>query len=207
MMTVDDTFVNKFTLTLTELIKSVPVVVIRDLRSKILLMSEYDIGTIKVQFLLQKDDDNYILFVDVKSSSSYSLQRELASILCIEVACIHNVDLMTYLKAITLVCECLQIQCHNDLKPILEKYNIEDQSITISVGNNNSASLGKEISTHTPLCLDKDIHYIFHPEEWVGYELLEDYFIYAIVLKLQDETDDSSIKKYEIMVDESKHGI
>ena len=147
MMTVDDTFVNKFTLTLTELIKSVPVVVIQDLRSKIWLMSEYDIGTMKVQFLLQKDDDNYTLFVDVKSSSGYSLQRELASTLCIEVARIHNVDLMTYLKAVTPVCECLQIQCLNDLNPIFEKYNIEDQGNTISVGrmerwNNNFVGCG-----------------------------------------------------------------
>ena len=137
MMTVDDTFVNKFTLTLTELIKSVPVVVIQDLRSKICLMSEYDIGTMKVQFLLQKDDDNYTLFVDVESSSGYSLQRELASTLCIEVARIHNVDLTTYLEAVPPVCECLQIQCLNDLNPILEKYNIENQGITILVGWKN----------------------------------------------------------------------
>ena len=38
--------------------------------------------------------------------------------------------------------------------------------------------------------------------------LLEGYFIYAIVLKLlQDETDNTPTKKYEIMVDESEHGI
>ena len=208
MMTVDDTIINKFTLTLTELIKSVPVVVIQDLRSKIYLMSEYHIGTMKVQFLLQKDDDHYTLFVDVESSSGYSLQRELASTLCIEVARIHNVDLTTYLKAVTPVCECLQIQCRNDLNPILEKYNIEDQSITISVESDESASVGKEISTHTPFLLDKDIHYIFHHDEWVGYELSQGYFIYGIVLKLlHDETDDISTKKYEIMVDESEHGI
>ena len=134
MMTVDDLIINKFTLTLTELIKSVPVVVIQDLKSKILLMSEYHIGSMKVQFLFQKDDDNYTLFVDIDSSSSYSLQRELASTLCIEVARIHNVDLTTYLKFVTPVCECLQIQCLNDLNPILEKYIIEDQGNTIFVG-------------------------------------------------------------------------
>ena len=147
MMTVDDTSVKEFTLTLTELIRSVPVFVIRDLKSKIWLMSKYDIGTMKVQFLLQKDDDNYTLFVDVESSSGYSLQRELASTLCIEVAHIHNVDLTTYLEAIPPVCECLQIQCLNDLNPILEKYNIEDQGNTISVGrmerwNNNFVGCG-----------------------------------------------------------------
>ena len=133
MMTVDDTII-KFTFTLTELIKSVPVVVIQDLRSKILLMSEYHIGSMKVQFLLQKDDDNYTLFVDVESSSGYSLQRELARTLCIEVARIHNVDLTTYLKFVTPVCECLQTQCLNDLNPILEKYIIKDQGNTIFVG-------------------------------------------------------------------------
>ena len=138
MMTVDDTIINKFTLTLTELIKSVPVVVIQDLRSKIWLMSKYHVGTMKVQFLLQKDDDHYTLFVDIKSSSGYSLQSELASTLCIEVARIHNVDLTTYLKFAIPVCECLQIQCLNDLNPILEKYNIEDQGntiILICIGN------------------------------------------------------------------------
>ena len=133
MMTVDDTII-KFTLTLTELIKSVPVVVIQELWSKIFLMSEYHIGSMKVQFLLQNDDDNYTLFVDVESSSGYSLQRELARTLCIEVARIHKVDLTTYLKFVTPVCECLQIQCLNDLNPILEKYIIEDQGNTIFVG-------------------------------------------------------------------------
>ena len=126
-MTVDDTVINKFTLTLTKLIKSVPVVVIQDLRSKILLMSEYHIGTMKVQFLLQKDDNNYTFFVDINGAPRYFLQRQLENTLCIEVARIHNVDLTTYLNAVIPVCECLEIQCPSDLMPILDKYNIEAQ--------------------------------------------------------------------------------
>ena len=208
-MTFDDTIINKFTLTLTELIKSVPVVVIRDLRSKILLKSEYDIGTMKVQFLLQNDDDNYTLFVDIKGTPSYSLRRQLANTLCIEVARIHNVDLTTYLKAVKPVCEFLEIQCPSDLMPILEKYNVEAQDVeNTTVTNDNTVSLGKKIPNDITFSLDRDIYYIFHPEEWVGYEITEGYFIYAIVLyPLPDETDNPLAKKYKIIVDESEQGV
>ena len=210
MTTVDDTFVNKFTLTLTELIKSVPVVVIRDLRSKILLMSEYDIGTMKVQFLLQKDDDNYTLFVDIKGTPNYSLRRQLANTLCIEVARIHNVDLTTYLNAVIPVCECLEIQCPSDLMPILDKYNIETQDVeNIPVISDNTVSLGKEIPNYITSCLSRVIYHIFHPEEWIGYEITEGYFIYAIVLHpLMDEIDNHPLaKKYNVLVDDSEQQV
>ena len=208
MMTVDDTIINRFTLTLIELIKTVPVVVIRDLRSKILLMSEYHIGTMKAQFLLQKDD-NYTLYVDINGTPSYSLRRQLANILCIEVARIHNMDLTTYLKAVMPVCECLEIQCPNDLMPILDKYNVEGQDIeNISIISDNTVSLGKEIPSDITFSLNRDIYHIFHPEEWVGYEITEGYFIYAIVLHpLMDETDNPLAKRYKIIVNESEHGV
>ena len=211
----DDTTINinKFVSSLIDLISSVvPVVNIVDLRSKLWLMSKtskYLIGTLKVDFLLQKED-YYTLFVDVEaSSSSYSLQRELVSILCIEVARIHNVSLKTYLKAVKPVCECLQVQCLNDLKRILEMYEIEAQSIkNVAVNSDNSVALGKKIPNEVTFSLDRDIYHIFHPEEWVGYEVSEDYFIYAIVLyPLPDETDNPLAKKYKIIVDESEHGV
>ena len=209
MMTVDNTIINKFTFTLTELIKSVPVVVIQDLRSKLLLMSKYHIGTIKVQFLLQKNDDNYTLYVDIKGTPSYFVRRQLANTLCIEVARIHNVDLTTYLKAVIPVCECLEIQCPNDLMPILEKYNVEVQYIeNITVTNDITISLGREVPNDITFSLNRDIYHIFHPEEWVGYEITEDYFIYAIVLHpLMDETDNTLAKKYKIIVYETEDGI
>ena len=209
----DDIDINNFVLSLIDLISSVvPVVNVVDLRSKLWLMSKsskYHIGTLKVDFLLQKED-YHTLFVDVEaSSSSYSLQRELASVLCIEVARIHNMSLKTYLKAIKPVRECLQVQCFNDLKRILEMYKIEDQSIkNVTIISDKSVALGKKIPNEVTFSLDRDIYHIFHPEEWVGYEVSEDYFIYAIVLyPLPDETDNPLAKKYKILVDESEHGV
>ena len=168
--------------------------------------SKYHIGTLKVDFLLQKED-YYTLFVDVEaSSSSYSLQRELARFLCIEVAHIHNVPLKTFLKAVKPVCECLQVQCLNDLKPIFEMYKIEPP--TIKKIPDNSVNLSKQIPNEVTFSLDRDIYHIFHPEEWVGYEVSENYFIYAIVLyPLPDETDNPLAKKYKIIVDESEQGV
>ena len=206
----DDTIINKFVSSLIDLISSViPVINIVDLRSKLWLMSKnskYHIGTLKVDFLLQKED-YYTLFVDVEaSSSSYSLQRELARFLCIEVARIHNLSLKTFLKAVKPVCECLQVQCLNDLKPIFEMYKIEPP--TIKKIPDNSVNLSKQIPNEVTFSLDRDIYHIFHPEEWVGYEVSEDYFIYAIVLyPLPDETDNPLAKKYKIIVDESEHGL
>ena len=211
MMKVDDgdAIVNKFSSTLIGIVQSLPIVVIEDLRSEVWLMSKYCIGTIKVQFSLQKENDNYLLFVDVKGTPSYTLRKELASILCIEVARIHNVDLTSYLKAAIPVCECLEIQCPSDLMQILEKYNVEAQDIeNIIVTNDNTVSLGKEIPNDITFFLDRDIYHIFRPEEWVGYEIKEGYFIYAIVLHpLMDETDNLLTKKYKIIINESEHGL
>ena len=205
----DDAIVNKFSSTLIDIVQSLPIVVIEDLRSEVWLMSKYCIGTIKVQFSLQKENDDYLLFVDAKGTPSYTLRKELASILCIEVARIHNVDLTNYLKAEIPVCECLEIQCPNDLIQILEKYNVEAQDIEIiTVTSDSIASLGKEIPNDITFFLDRDIYHIFRPEEWVGYEIKEGYFIYAIVLHpLLDGNDNLLAKKYKIIINESEDGL
>ena len=102
------------------------------------------IETIKVPYILQKTQENdYILYVDSEDTPGYSLKKNLARSLCVEIAHCHKMELTSYLEAVVHVSEFLGIQCKNDLSEIFEKYNIKDQRIEIQLQNDNTPVLGK----------------------------------------------------------------
>ena len=183
---VDESTVTKFSETLVEhFINKVKLVIINNLKSKVLI-NDKPITTITVKYLFQRNDDNeYILYVDKNATTSYTVHKEITHTLCVEIARLHNVKLTSYIKFTEPVCQCLAAQSIEDLRPTLEKLQIETQRIdVIPPIENNVATLGVEIRNDFVIDLlqKNDITNDFYPEEWVGYENEYDSFIYVIVL-------------------------
>ena len=167
------------------------------------------IDTIKVSYILQKTQENYILYVDLEDTPGYTLKKNLAHSLCVEIAHCHKMEPTSYLEAVVHVREFLGIQCQNDLSEIFEKYSIKDQCIEISLRSDSTPVPGKEIPEGLrALLYEGDINHIFTPEEWVGYEISEGVIIFAIVLYplLPQDNYDLLSLKYKILMDDSETG-
>ena len=163
------------------------------------------IDTIKVSYILQQAQENYLLHVDSEDTAGYSLKKNLAHSLCIEIARYHRMELTSYLEAVVHVSEFLGIQCQNDLSEIFKKYNIKDQHIEIQLQSDSTPVPGKVIPEELRALLCKgDINHIFTPEEWVGYKTSEGVIVFGIVL-LSDESDPLTMK-YKILIDDSESG-
>ena len=203
---VDESIAAKFSKTLVEhFISTVKLVIINSLRSKVTI-NDTSIATIEVKFLFQKieDDDEFILYVDKKATTSYIVFKEITQTLSIEIARSHNVELTSYKNFTDPVCDCLAAQCIEDLMPILEKLQIDAHGIDdmILPMESNTATLGGEIPDELIDLLENDINHIFHPEEWVGYENEYGTFIYVIVLyAVAQETFNPLERRYMIAID------
>ena len=202
---VDESIATKFSKTLVEhFINAVKLIVINDLKSKVII-NDSPIATITVKYLFQRnDDDEYILYVDKRATTSYTVHKEITHTLCVEIARLHNVKLTSYIKFTDPVCDCLAAQGTDDLKPILEKLQIDTHGINdmILPIESNDATLGGEIPNELIDLLENDINHIFHPEEWVGYENEYGNFIYAIVLyAVAQETFNPLERRYVIATD------
>ena len=164
------------------------------------------IDTIKVPYILQQTQENYILYVDSEDTAGYFFKKNLAHSLCVEIARCHRMELTNYLEAVVHVSEFLGIQCQDDLSEIFEKYNIKYQHIEILLQSDKTLVLGKIIPEGFRALLYKgDINHIFTPEEWVGYEISEGVIVVAIVLCPLLSQDNYALK-YKILIDDSEAG-
>ena len=201
----------EFTTSLMKLIEEMDIVTIDNLEAKVTLdCSEIPthIGTIAVNYVLQKDSDSkYTLYVDSKSSSSgYSVWRDVAHTFCIEVARILNKYLTTFIKFENHVCSCIKIHDREDLEQVMEKYKIDDMGITSDGDDDDdTVELGRPIPDKWLSALDNDINNIFRAQEWVGYEKREDRYIWAIVLHPINDADTEKnpfMRRYRILITE-----
>ena len=203
---VDKLVATEFSETLVEhFINTVKLVIINNLKSKVII-NDASIATIEVKYLFQKneDEDEFILYVDKKATTSYTVFKEITHTLCVEIARMHNIKLTSYIKFTDPVCDCLRAQGIEDLIPILEKLQIDAHGIDdiILPIESNAATLGGEIPDELIDLLENDMNHIFHPEEWVGYENEYGTFIYAIVLyAVAQETFNPLERRYVIAND------
>ena len=207
----------EFTTSLMKLIEEMDIVTIDNLEAKVTLdCSEIPthIGTIAVNYVLQKDSDSkYTLYVDSESSSSgYSVWKDVAHTFCIEVARILNKYLTTFIKFENHVCSCINIHDREDLEQVMEKYKIDDMGITSDGDDDDdTVELGRPIPDKWLSALHNDINNIFRAQEWVGYEKREDRYIWAIVLHPINDADTEKnplMRRYRILItEEDEEGI
>ena len=206
--------INHFVSTVTnQFITGVNVIIVENLKCELkLLPTNNSLGIANVNILLQKSEHgSYSLYIDDKTvPGTYSFSKELAFVLCRETARLHEEKLTKYFNFSTPVYECLMAQSNNDLLHILEKFEVNASDIEILPANIaiDSVAIGRNIPDEMLPFLQVDINYIFHPEEWVGYEIREGYFVYAIVLhRILLDSNDLFERLYKIRIDFSDDGI
>ena len=202
-----------FVSSLVKLLDNLKTVVATDLRANVYSNAQLmvRIGTIRPNFILQNENNVYTLYVAKLATVSFTIMTELSQSLCIEVARNLQVEETKFLRLIPAVRDCLQIQCREDAQSLCEQFQVELQiEDGMAEEGQYNLRLGEPIPDEIQERLDRDINHIFRPQEWVGFEISEQDFVWAIVLypvqeDVTEETTSDLITKYKILFNEHDH--
>ena len=211
----DEVTINKFVSTfLDQFINGVELIIIDNLRCDLkLLATDISFGIITIQFLFQKSDQgHFILYIDKEANpGTYYFSEELAFILCLEIARLHNVKLTKYFSFASFVHECLMVQSNRDLRRTLERLRIDASGVNLpsKLNAGSSIAIGNHIPDNLFCLLQVDICNLFYFQELVGYEIRHGYLVYAVVCQIQTDSDDQNefARQYKIKINDSETGI
>ena len=211
---IDESTINHFVSTLTEtFIAKADVIVINDLRCHLKIVKlNSSVAVVSVPFLFQKDADDVVIFIDSKTKINLLFRKQLADYLCLEVSRMHGVEYCSYSEFSNPICECLEAQSTEELDLILEKFEL-NVSLTLkglpSKRNKKEIALGRDVLDDMAILLQMDPNHLFNAGDWVGYEIKEGHFVYAVVLcEIQDTNEPNRFRvECKIMLDESEDGI
>ena len=188
-----------FSQTLLKILNDMKVVVISGLQVRVILREQQVcIGTISADYSLQSENNKYTMYVNDKSTPSPSLWKEVAQSLCIEVGRMLNINPLTFFEfRQTLASDILVVQSTEDLQSLAIAVKDHDDEFN----DDNVPQIGQPIPPQLKAMLDSDINHIYRPQELIGYEVEENYFVWAIVLypvQSSQSDDDPIMKKYVI---------
>ena len=191
-----------FTQTLLKILKEMEVVVINGLQVRVILHEQQVcIGTISVDYSLQNENNKYTMYVNDKSTPRPSLWKEVAQSFCIEVGRILNINPLRFFEfRQTLASDFLVVQSTEDLQSLPIAVHDHDDGFN----GDYAPQIGQPIPHQLKAMLDSDINHIYRPQELIGYEVEENYFVWAIVLypvqlsQSDDDSVDPLMKKYVI---------
>ena len=208
---IDEQLCTAFRSSLEWFLKNIQVTTIENLQADIILkitQPPQNIGTAKVDFLLQNKDCSFLLYIDANITLTLrlcSFEALVNSILLHVTQRSHiNVkDLDGAEKAIDII---LRAKSELEVSEQLQELEIPIDSIGIDYppfSPNLQPELSKPIPESWLHRLDMDVHNTFKPEEWVGYEVREGCVVFAIIvhriLQVEQESEDAEpIDKYLI---------
>ena len=188
---------SRFTASIIELMTSLQFKTVNNLSTRVMIGS-VEVVTINANYLLKNEGSNYTLYSSKDIQIDNTLIKDVAHTLCRELS--HNLGEKVFSKeVIEVVTEFLGVQSKDDFKGILEKYDQEVDMHDVLLKDDTMPVPGKPISEYWRFFLDLDIDNVFYPQEWVGYEISDDNFIWAIILhRVQQE--DAANALYSIQI-------
>ena len=180
---------SQFTDSLKIFLQNIKIFSVRNLRSNLLLKlvkPPKKIGTAKVDFLLQRNEESISLYIDVEA---YALRLNffelLTSAIVSCVAEIGGIDVKSLRQPDLAISHLLKAEKAGDVLRLLEDLDLDFEFSDVELGDpfdpNLKPKLGSPIPESWHHRLQLDINNIFRPEEWVGYEETEDLIIFALV--------------------------
>ena len=175
---------------------SIKIITTESLRTDIVFVeSGSTIGQANSNYYLAFNSSKTILYLD----SSYETDDDILTEIAEHIICkIAGVDIGPDLKSklVTSIVRYLRAENPKQKEKSLEKYGID---LTVDSIKNFTANLGEEI----PVCyhhrLDQDIHNVYKPMEYVGYEINEGEIIKAQIVHLvESEADGKPYRTYKI---------
>ena len=144
------------------------------------------LGTSEVPFLLSNQANECLtLYVDAsKNREGIKFWDDLSMQMCIYVARKADIVPTVFFKFRKCLADCLKAKDIEDLRALTEEFILEllPQNISDSMAAFVRPRVGRDLPEHLLSCLQYDIDHIFRGQEWVGYEINEDHFVFAIVL-------------------------
>ena len=203
---------------LMDILESFEVSVIKGLQAS-MVINNVQIGTLtSPKFVLEKSDDShYNIFLSDSVSPEDYFWFELSRFLLMELAkrldCKSLTDLFPMTEAIK---QCLQVQSKSSIQALGESYNVElcltdADDFEEEEEDQLYPKLGKNLPEEFVCRLDNSIRNIFRPQEWVGYEISEQNFVWAIILYPETDKEglmsrsENLLKKYRILVSEDNN--
>ena len=205
----------KFGQSLEEFSKSVQVITVSNLKVDVhleLVSPPYKLGTAKVDFLLQQSTADYSLlhlYIDDKANplTSFNLLESLTHAIVSHVAQTAEIDLSCLNQPEKAVEKMLQVSKPEDLRLVLDSLGINTARLNLSSTLNVDLTpkLGAAIPEEWHHRLQADINNVFRPQEWVGFEERDNYFIFAQVQyqvnpELQQKESDSDDEHIELPI-------
>ena len=193
---VDEEVCAKFRAALEWFLENIEVITMENLHTDIILkitQPPQNIGTAKVDFLLQKTECSICLYID--KSTTLGLQFDtLVNSIVLCVAQRGEMDTKQLKGADSAIAMILRAESEAQLYEHLEELQIAIDDTDVcddSFDPNLDPKLGEAIPESWLHRLDVDVNNIFIPEEWVGYEEKEGVIVFAIVIHriLQPERD------------------
>ena len=189
----------KFRASLEWFLENIKVITMENLHTDIMLkitQPPQNIGTVKVDFLLQKTECSFCLYID-ETSATPGLQsfEALVNSIVLCVAQRGEIDIKNLKEAESAAIGIiLRAESEVELYTHLQELQVPIDDADIcgdSFDPNLDPKLGAAIPENWLHRLDADVCNIFRPEEWVGYEEKEGLIVFAIVIHriLQPEQD------------------
>ena len=181
---------------------------VRNLQSNLLLKlvePPKRIGTAKVDFLLQRNEESISLYIDAEAHAlQLNLFELLTSAIVSCVAEIGGIDVKSLKQPDLAISHLLKAETAGDVSRLLEDLEVHFAISDVEMGNpfdpNLKPKLGSPIPESWHHRLQLDINNIFRPEEWVGYEVREDHIIFALVAhRIVSDEQSSELKEDELL--------
>ena len=189
------------------IINSLNIEVIDGLKAKLLLDGN-SIGTLTSPlFVLEGENQPYTLYIDNKETGNGYFWSELSLSLLIQIAkLLKEVNIKAYFQMIQPIAGFFQAHDIYELKCLAEEYSVELEISAmheqeIEDDNFFNPKLGKQVPKELINRSDSVINNIFRPQDWVAYEVSEEYFIWAIVLYSTGTQNESELPKYTIVIE------
>ena len=208
----DNDHYEEFVSYLLKIIMHLNVRPIKDLEAKVYMLlcnPPVSIGVMKADYILHKEKAiegseqpySYILYITSDLDPSLSLWYELARSLCIQVAKNQMLlfDKSTYLKLAKPVAHCLSIKSEQDLKLVLNMYNMNTDLECPNIESMFIPQIGQVIPDHVEM--QKDENNLFHSNDWVGFLHKDGQIRFAKVMVCEITGEYASQSIYRILID------
>ena len=199
---------SQFTDSLKIFLQNITIFSVQNLQSNLLLNlvePPKKIGTAKVDFLLQRNEESISLYIDAEAHAlRLNLFELLTSAIVSCVAEIGGIDVKSLKQPDLAISHLLKAETTGDVSRLLEDLEVHFAFSDVELGDpfdpNLKPKLGSPIPESWHHRLQTDINNIFRPEEWVGYEVREDHIIFALVAhRIVSDEQHSELEEDELL--------
>ena len=203
---------SKFSASLKKFVESIEVYSVPELKVNIyfnLSCPPIKIGSAHMDFLICRDkSDQLTLYIDSRAAPfRRRLLESLTKSIVTEVLRMSGVEIADLRECDEVMDTLLKIEAPEDIKAILDEYGISSLGIIFQreFDYHLDPELGEPIPDEFHHRLYSDIYNNFKPQEFVGYEIRENQFIYARVeykVRREEEEEEEELDRYVIRLND-----